>query len=784
MQFKSEKERLDHPYAKLIPIALWKDVDFFQRELTESNMYFFTNPIELSLSKQHIHLNKRQKKCALIIFLILNPNLKPNQLLTFADMHPRITKQQLFQCAAALGLVGFLESMQTKHNSEYTIKQKIMADDYCAFRIAAENCHLDTMKWLVAQAPGELEEMIDANCYEAFRDATANGRLDIMEWLVSQAPDKLMWMIKANFYAAFSLAAINGHLEVLQWLAAKAPNELEAMIKVDNYWAFHGAAENGHRSTVVWLFFNSANCFAFAESHVQEYGIKCVNPFIRTCVTELHEKAKAFHLKHPNEVFDPTHGKYTSLWFYMMRNIIRRNNRDLDNALHFLLHIPSVRAVVHQAVTPNQQNELLRLALNIGNTQATNMLLAIDAVRNLAAQNDFYLAEQRGGIDLRTLAQDDESSMIGLSINEQKRLGRVINEYKSVVKDIGVVNLMNDLKIMLLERYKQHPAIIAICEKDTELPSSWKDFQSLGLSKKHQEESIKAYSKHPDHTAWRYLSKPNPWMSPEAAYSVVNPHNHEEHWSTFEEYQFLIIILWLAAMDKKNKPTEGHTLEGRIGNFIQELALIGRAHNWDKTRLMNDGETQEEYDDEELDKPSCFSGAKKRLFQSVVGHPLLIILTQEILKHELRDFVCAHFDAVIKKNPESKEKFLVAFNKSAIYLDYEKVVDLKPLNLSEEQQKELLTQLKNKYGEQFSEDLKYINYIKGQLSLTDGEKDPLKAYHALKLDEITHYFSDLSSKQQVNSEVKASEIGLFSNSIKSNQVKESLQEEQVNVVPM
>ena len=68
-------------------------------------------------------------------------------------------------------------------------------------------------------------------------------------------------------------------------------------------------------------------------------------------------------------------------------------------------------------------------------------------------------------------------------------------------------------------------------------------------------------------------------MHEQAAYVTFNPSNPQEKWSTFEEYQSFIAMLFLAAQDTEIPPTEGYTLETRLDHFIDELAHIARAHN-------------------------------------------------------------------------------------------------------------------------------------------------------------------------------------------------------------
>lgn len=217
--------------------------------------------------------------------------------------------------------------------------------------------------------------------------------------------------------------------------------------------------------------------------------------------------------------------------------------------------------------------------------------------------------------------------------------------------------------------------------------------------------ACEAYYKNIYHTAYRYLSKPNYWMSEKALYVNISE-DGKEKWSTFEEYKTIICMFYLAAKDSNYPAIDGHTLESRVENFIRELALIGRAHNWDQVRFNSLG--SEEYDDLEGDKPSCFSGVKRRLFHSVLGHSLFkCLLTFDDIREELRSFMREHFaDKITKDNIDILKKMwlkmCVTGETPELFFE---------LNVSLEKQKQFIQDLEYKYKDKFSGDPRFIKYI-------------------------------------------------------------------------
>ncbi len=526
----------------------------------------------------------------------------------------------------------------------------------------------------------------------------------------------------------FCNAALNGHLSTLKWLAEKAPDELTAMITADDYSAFRTAVAFDHLATLNWLLQNR-QCLAYAEAHTYKYD-RIVNPFIQELLQNLHQERDVLLMNHPNAVFDIEDAERAKYYFYILRNLIRRNDRALDDSIRFLLDIPSLKALVHQEITPGESNELLRLAMACNNPIAANLLLNIPAVRELAQRNHFYHEEARAGVDLRQLARDRESSMVALSTGEAKRLERALQYYQPRITAAGMIHVMSALQDTLVSRYKANPARIRVAGNLIELPLDYASFAALNLQGEDLEQAHQAYYRHPEHSAWRYLSKPNPWMHAHASYVYISE-DRRERWSTFEEYQSLIAMFYLAAIDETTSPIEGHTIETRLNHFIQEIALIGRAHNWDKLRLRNG--KQEEYDDLEGDRPSCFSGVKRRLFQSVIGHPLLTILTEDNIKAELRDFALSHFKSLI--NRSNQQTFKEAFDE-LIDLSGEGEA-LHCLDIPIDKQACFHQYLSEKYGTEYTSDGHLLNLVQDCFALEPKSNSAANRCHAMKLEGLT-----------------------------------------------
>ncbi|KGP64107.1 hypothetical protein EP47_08160 [Legionella norrlandica] len=685
------------------------------------------------------------------------------------------------------------------------VPDMLASDYFFAFHYAAMGGYLDVMNRLLELAPEKTDDMISALSYSAFRWAARYGHLDLVNRLVALAPNKVDKMVAADDFFAFKHAAQQGHLHIINRLIELAPDQVINMIIADRFHACHDAIAWGHIPVLIrlmelapneiagWIdnnrdlvltrasnhesmlyhMLNIPENFAYAELHEQCFWYDKIMPFINTYLEKWHNEQRELEQQSPNQLFNLDNPQEASLGFYMVRHLIRCNDISLSDEIHFLLDIPAIRHLAHQEMTPNRPNELLRLSLSVGNEDAANILLTIPAVYELAQTQQFYSEEQQAGMDLRALATDRESSMNTLTQGEQKRLAEVIKRYRPVLKKQGVAKLAGELRQQLIEIYEKAPATIQINNQTISLPLTWIDFNAMSLTPEERQQALQAYYQHKTHTAFRYLSKPNFWMAKNANHVQVNLDNTNERWSTFEEYLPLIAMFWLAATDKDTPPCDDHTFESRLAHFIEELAFIGRAHNWDKHRIKTDTHEQalchidrpqkgnlitEEYDDLEGDKPSCFSGVKRRLFQSVLGHPLLKVLTLDGVQEELRNFLRDEFRQRIPNESERAllKQYLDGYIVNLELSDTEKQA-FQIFNIRPEQANQFIENLANKYGSQLTK--AFRTHLEKQLALNPAGGSLLDELHFFRFGE---WVNDILLPQSQAKMSPLAQVGFFS----------------------
>jgi len=461
------------------------------------------------------------------------------------------------------------------------------------------------------------------------------------------------------------------------------------------------------------------------EDELQGNYTSTVRPYAERALVALQRKEREFKDNHLNAdaVFDIDRSE-APFYHVALRHLIRTNEREWDGAITLLLSLPSLAMRVHRPfAVGGESNELLRVAMARGNRAAAAALLAVPEVFDLANQANFYEEHQaqENPVNLREMAANSESSMGAFNQRDLQVADGVVTHYRDKMNRLGGTGVgFETFKTAVEEIYRLNPAQVSIGGRLTNLPLKRLDFDNMPMSGSERTAALQAYYKHPVHTTFRFLSRPNPWVSPYSPYKDYD----------LTSYKADMAYYWMAVSDPNMPESDGYTREGRMDIFIKQIALIGRAHNWDETRpkvdtlgkavYKNGIRVQEEYDDGGADKPSCYSGMKRRFFTAVQGHPLFSGFSAEVLRQEIYQMIRSHFTQQLKDIPEEKRtEISAALN--AMILELEPASDaLVALNISESEVRTWLNQMHLKYPK-LQEKPEMLSIVRNTFKLGKGE---------------------------------------------------------------
>ncbi|STX61211.1 sel1 repeat family protein [Legionella moravica] len=681
------------------------------------------------------------------------------------------------------------------------MKWMLQKNNYRLFKEIASNGHTETLQHLFALMPSDfMAAALQSNDYEAYRKALDKWRVDVLPYLESyMPPEQICAAIVSNNYRLYVLAmrhpdvgpyverrlkqlgspqipdrviadicidaAAVGNTSILRHLERSMTPEflntvLRCLCGIDDFQVvFNTESFSEFRLTrcakkhpdTLWHLLHYPTFIDWALLHQAECG-DVLPVFLYERCEVWRAEARAFTESNPDSVFTLDEAN-TAFALRAAIGFTRHNNPSSQQLLHFLLHLPSVRAQAH-TVLLNEENALLRAAIRHQNQGAIQLLMAIPQVHDLAQAHNYYADDVTGDVDIRTIVEDRESSLRALSPLEQLRFSR-LKEHYAHTAFLSTDHLMEELRDYLRKRYEAKPARITLHGKDLVLPLTWEAFQQLGLSGEARASALRAYYVHDVHTALRWILKPNPWMAVNASFAEGKPETGLGY-APFEGYSKEIVLLWAAATDEKAEPTQGHTLKGRIKHFIAMLALINRAHNWDKIRpakRLDGREVMEYYDDLEGDKPSCFSGCPRRLFHSIIGHPLLRALGTELLDEELREFARGHFASRITPDNLKQLGDIKQVLVDMVALNEQQSETLRGLDISEQEFNAFIEKLSEKYKMEWKP--VHVAYLKERIALKESA-----AYHVTRLWSLVD-FPRLLESQKTPVNATASTSGFF-----------------------
>lgn len=260
--------------------------------------------------------------------------------------------------------------------------EMVSAQDFEAYGFAAEHGHLHIMTHLEKKWPKLIEKMIQGKNFHAYHWAAHSAPMEVIKHMEEIAPKIVSQMISADKYIAYRRAASTGRYNLLKHFEKKLPHAIKDMMSADNFAAFRWAAQKNNYVVTKHLL-EFPPCFAYAEQNHGEYGKNFIYPFIQSSMIRLRRERQKFTETEPNKQFNIHNKEEIDRYFYIIRNLIRRNNPELDDDLRFLLNIPALKAKACVSATANQPNELLKLAATINNKGARAILLALPVANQL-----------------------------------------------------------------------------------------------------------------------------------------------------------------------------------------------------------------------------------------------------------------------------------------------------------------------------------------------------------------------------------------------------------------
>ena len=492
-----------------------------------------------------------------------------------------------FRSAAENGHLELLKHFEEKFlDNGLELSEAIRSYSFEPFRLAAKNGFLPILKHFestLAKANIDITLAIEANSFYAYHYAAANGQVPILLYLESKlSKEKKVQALKSRNYYAFYYAIRNGQLEALKHIekCLKEENILpKTLIKDDQFKAFYSAAKKGWRD-IVHHCLSIDMVFAYAESRGYEYAEQYTNVFIEAKINGLKERQSAYNLSDPKNPFDIKNTE-AQLFFYIIRNLIRRKSSALNEYIQMLIQIHSIQCLVHKNISGDGENELLRFALRMGNEEAVRVLIALEPVIKHAEENGFYetIWGPYGALDLKQMILGETLETKKITEDEQRMLDLFEEKYKEAVDNNGGIDLIfEELTPLLITRYKKEPIYINTPKnKNIMLPYDLKGYEKLIKLYEQDKDfsliAIKAFYDDPTHCVLRCLNRQAFWLQQRNLAEPKGSH-YIEHWSIQEEYLPTIAYLYLAASERKTGKEKNDASEERVTLFIKLFSSL------------------------------------------------------------------------------------------------------------------------------------------------------------------------------------------------------------------
>ncbi|MDF1827780.1 MAG: hypothetical protein P1U39_05830 [Legionellaceae bacterium] len=446
MRFNSEAERMEHPQARLIPLSVWERDDLFNQELSDYELTLMkTAPSDLDDDLASFTREKKYTAWlalayahpdmddALLLRFADRLGLSNDDCFKLTVivgklslLHKMIeTNGRQIQSMIAAGRYGvFLDAVKHGHldvvNCLIDKLTELAPDEVQAmisihgdrgFISAMSRGFLPIMERLLELEPA----IMDRVTYEWIQKAVINGHLPVIERVFfifsRQSVPSPKAMIQAENYQLCHDAAFMGHLPLLKYLMGYEQHHAQDMLRTHGVSilraAFRGEEQSRRKNInhayacrdahliaianesnslththVIHHLLSFPQIFAYAELREKEHWAPYIPPVIDAKLRILQERRAAFEANNPQAVFEITDPEEAKLCFYILGNLIRRN----DPAL-----LDDIRFLVDTLVAKTTRQELDLSDINLGPEGASRVaealkynysLLTLDGVIN------------------------------------------------------------------------------------------------------------------------------------------------------------------------------------------------------------------------------------------------------------------------------------------------------------------------------------------------------------------------------------------------------------------
>lgn len=450
-------------------------------------------------------------------------------------------------------------------------------------------------------------------------EACEQGHRLIVEYLLANEAE-IEW-VDDEGNTSLLIACQAGHLAMAQFLIESGANVNNANLAGET--ALYHAYQAKHDNIVDLLLAQpdiiiDPRSYALFDRAPRKYG-PWLTAYDKTYLKKLMKEIAKYHEGNYDRPFDFRNEDEVLIGYLMLRRLIGQHfhnllifDKGVRIGVELLLSSPRIKRLVVDNATheppPEQadyfikeKNELLRLAYRRKNAALITRLLDIPCIREAAERED--INDDPGyGFYLEKLAEDRDLQLASLRAGRRSAVQGVIAQFNdAVIKQGGVLGVIEQLKQQLIERYIENEDGRCITFGGVQyfLPCHWGELQNFIADHEFDEAQQKAihqiYYNNLNHTAYRYLIRPNPWMSETVDWLYANEAGNER-WSTYEECLPLIAYTWLAVSKDL---------------FIQKMGALNRLYNVAEDPKQLNG-----------DKPGNDLDVKQSMIFLLKAHPL------------------------------------------------------------------------------------------------------------------------------------------------------------------